>query len=100
MKLREEFLKANPYCQWCLAEHGIFDFAPFDIQELTSGGFMFCDGKHRLFVAKSTEIHHKKGRGKYLCDTSTWMAVSRQGHDMIHANPLTSYEKGYMLPRN
>lgn len=73
MKLREEFLKAHPYCEYCLLE--------------------------AIKVCPSTEIHHKKGRGKYLLDTTTWMAVSNEGHKAIHADPKTSYAKGYMLPR-
>jgi hypothetical protein len=72
-KLREQFLLHNPYCEWSLKE------------------------LNKPVPAK--EIHHKKGRGKYLLDTSTWMAVSSEGHRAIHADPKKSYAMGWMLPR-
>lgn len=72
MKLRAEYLLFHPYCEYfsCFKE-----------------------------IRPSTEIHHKKGRGKYLLDTSTWMAVCRTAHDEIHFNPEESYKRGWMLPR-
>jgi hypothetical protein len=87
MRLREVFLKANPYCQYELMQRfDTWDFTKIVPQILN-------------FVAASTEVHHRKGRGKYLLDVGTWMAVSSDGHKAIHNNPKTSYEKGYMLPR-
>ena len=47
----------------------------------------------------ATEIHHKKGRGKYLNDTTTWLAVSRQGHNRIEAFPVEAKEKGWSVSR-
>ena len=47
----------------------------------------------------SSEIHHKKGRGKYLNDTSTWLAVSRIGHEWIHSNVALATERGFMASR-
>ena len=44
---------------------------------------------------EATEIHHKKGRGAYLNDVSTWLAVSRQGHIKIEENPIWAKENGY-----
>lgn len=47
----------------------------------------------------ATEIHHKycgKDRDKYYLDTTTWIAVSRDGHNWIHDNPKESREKGYL----
>lgn len=50
---------------------------------------------------KSTVIHHRRGRiGKNLLDQSTWMAVSREGHDTIHSNTGWAYMKGYMVNRD
>lgn len=48
----------------------------------------------------ATDVHHKKGRGKYMLDVSTWMAVSREGHVYIHDNPEESYKRGWMLKSN
>lgn len=47
----------------------------------------------------TTEVHHKysgKDRGKYYLDVSTWMAISRDGHNWIHDNPKEAREKGYL----
>lgn len=85
LRLRAEFLKAHPYCQWFEAENDID-------RRVMINGF--------AFVPLSQEIHHRRGRGKYLCDTSTWMAVSRNAHRWIHDHPKESYQKGYLLPRN
>lgn len=47
----------------------------------------------------ATEIHHTycgKDRAKYYLDTSTWISVSRDGHNWIHDNPKESRELGYL----
>ena len=47
----------------------------------------------------ATEIHHTycgKDRSKYYLDTSTWLAVSRDGHNWIHDNPKEARELGYL----
>lgn len=89
--LRNRFLTDYPYCQFYLRENGVKGWdRPFD-----SVSFLI----ERADWPRSEEIHHKRHRGKYLLDTSTWMAVSRTGHLAIHADPKTSYEKGYMLHR-
>ena len=96
MALRLIFLRDHPYCEWWLMENHLpnitfFHSYPYNIR--------VDYGMPLDRIPKATEIHHKRGRGRYLLDTSTWMAVSRAGHDAIHADPKTSYEKGYMLPR-
>lgn len=92
MRLRAEFLKEHPYCQFWLME--TFEKCR-PLPEL-EWMYHFQGG---IGCPPSTEIHHKKGRGKYLLDTETWMAVSNEAHKAIHADPKTSYAKGYMLPR-
>jgi len=45
------------------------------------------------------EIHHTysgKDRSKYFLDTTTWIAVSRNGHNWIHSNPKEARELGYL----
>lgn len=47
----------------------------------------------------TTDVHHTysgKDRAKYFLDISTWIAVSREGHNWIHDNPIESREKGYL----
>lgn len=47
----------------------------------------------------STEIHHKKGRGKYLSVVQYFMAVCHDHHEWIEMNRGEAYEKGYLLNR-
>ncbi len=100
-KLRKQFLADHPYCQVWLLENGLTE------EDIYGLGYL-CSSKGRVFqdndgnfhnVPYSIEIHHRKGRGKYLLDTSTWCAVSREMHDRIHQNPKWAYEKGYLLNR-
>lgn len=49
---------------------------------------------------QATEVHHKysgKDRAKYYLDASTWLAVSREGHNWIHDNPKEARELGYLF---
>lgn len=49
---------------------------------------------------KSTEVHHKKGRlGKNYTDVSTFLAVSREGHNKIELNPEWAIQMGYSESR-
>ena len=50
-------------------------------------------GKHTV------EVHHTycgKDRAKYYLDVSTWLAVSRDGHNWIHDNPKEARELGFL----
>lgn len=47
----------------------------------------------------SEEIHHSRGRHKYLNEVSTWIAVSRVGHMWIHENVALATERGFMSSR-
>lgn len=67
-KLRLKFLKENPMCE-------IYPYL------------------------KSTEVHHTysgSNRNRYYLEVSTWMAVSREGHNFIHNNVSISKQKGYL----
>lgn len=48
---------------------------------------------------RAAEVHHKKGRGKYLLVIDFLMAVCHQCHDKIHRNPAWAAAKGYMASR-
>lgn len=94
-KLRKQFLEEHPYCQWWLSWHG---FTQDDVDDLgyieTNLGF----NMQKIPVPKATEIHHmKKPKQTYLNDTSTWMAVSRQGHEWIENNKAEAREKGFLF---
>lgn len=44
---------------------------------------------------KSEDIHHVIGRaGKLLLDERYWLAVSREGHNLIHSNIKEAQAKG------
>lgn len=49
---------------------------------------------------KAVEVHHKKGRGKYLLDTTTWLAVSQEGHNKIHDYPVWAVENNFKILRS
>lgn len=48
---------------------------------------------------KSTNIHHAKGRGKYLLDVSTWKACSMEGHRKIEDYPIWAKDNGFTISR-
>lgn len=50
-------------------------------------------------VCAASQVHHKRGRGKFLLDTDTWMGLCVQHHDAVHRNPRWAMKQGYMLPR-
>ena len=47
--------------------------------------------------AKSTDIHHKEGRGKHYLNVDTWLSTCRMCHDKIHREPAWAREKGYLV---
>ena len=47
----------------------------------------------------ATQVHHRKGRGKYLLSIATWMPVCHHCHEMIHKCPSWSREHDYMINR-
>lgn len=66
-KLRKPFLEKHPMCQANLPG---------------------CQGG-------ATDVHHKRGRGKWLLVTSTWMAVCRTCHSYIELHPIEATEMGF-----
>ena len=47
----------------------------------------------------STDIHHKKGRGLYHNDPTTWLSSCRTCHDWIEKHPLEAIELGLSIKR-
>lgn len=45
-------------------------------------------------LSSSTDIHHKKGRGKYHNDPTTWLSVCRNCHIWIEEHPKEAIELG------
>jgi hypothetical protein len=50
-------------------------------------------------VAKSTEVHHRKGRGIWLLIVKYFMAICRACHREIENNPEWAKANGYSLSR-
>lgn len=48
---------------------------------------------------QSTDVHHKKGRGEYYLDETTFLAVCRSHHIAIERAPVWAKEQGYSLNR-
>jgi hypothetical protein len=45
-------------------------------------------------------IHHSKGRGKYLLDTSSWVVLCITCHRWVEDHPHDAYEMGFSQLRN
>ena len=45
----------------------------------------------------SEDLHHAKGRGKYLSDINYFRALSRHCHTWVHNNPLKAIEIGLLF---
>lgn len=71
-KLRDDFLKDNPYCQASVMCHGLI----------------------------ATDIHHVRGKiGDKLTDTENFMSVCRQCHIWIHDNDKQARDLGFLKSR-
>ena len=47
----------------------------------------FCKAHLDGCMHIATDVHHSKGRGEYLLDTSTWIPVCRACHNYIETHP-------------
>ena len=66
-KLRDKYLSDYPVCQ-----------------------FKDCQ-------STNVELHHKKSRKYFLCDSESFMSVCRIHHNWIHENCAESYELSYLI---
>ncbi|MHA4844460.1 hypothetical protein ACX0G7_09860 [Flavitalea antarctica] len=48
---------------------------------------------------KTTDVHHMKGRGKYLLDVSTWLPTCRNCHCTIEQDPALAKSLGLSYSR-
>jgi len=48
---------------------------------------------------RASEVHHKKGRGKYHNDITTWLSVCRSCHTWIELNQSEAIELGFSIPK-
>jgi len=66
------------------------------IEFLSKPENMFCAVYPHL---RSDQVHHSRGRGKYLNDIKTWIPTSDDGHKWIEANPKLARERGFTKSR-
>lgn len=45
----------------------------------------------------AVDVHHRKGRGKYLCLPRYYMGLCRHHHSWIHDHPKEARKKRYIL---
>ena len=61
--------------------------------------YPMCQASLHCCTNKSTDIHHKKGRGIYHNDITTWLSVCRNCHNWIEMHPVESKELKFTLKR-
>jgi hypothetical protein len=85
-KKRKAFLLAHPVCQ-------VWQACTFEQRRA------IFDGIEKInFPVLSCDIHHmRKPRSTYLNDESTWMAVSRQGHEWIESHKSEARARGWLF---
>lgn len=72
--LRVSFLLANPQCQ-----------------------VLHASGRCRQ---TSTQVHHRRGRGPYYLQVSTWMACCQACHELIETKRAWAKRMGYLVNRS
>jgi hypothetical protein len=59
-----------------------------------------CNAKINQYCTGATEDpHHSRGRGKFLLDVSTWIAVCRSCHTYIENHPADAQKRGLSFSR-
>lgn len=61
--------------------------------------FKKCQASLRYCQYHATQVHHKRGRGLYLLDLETWLAVCPSCHQRIELNPAWAKLIGLSLDR-
>lgn len=52
------------------------------------------------YVSRATSVHHVRGRGRFLLDAKTWLAVCEPCHRYIHDHPAWAREQGFLQGRH
>jgi hypothetical protein len=61
--------------------------------------YPICEAQLDGCTNYSTQIHHKKGRGEYLLDSTTFLACCENCHHWIELHPTKAKELGLSLNR-
>lgn len=95
-RLREEYLRAHPYCQIWIAERGLDEAEVIATLGYATTGFSFWKGER---VPLSTQIHHRnKCRRARLTDFRFVMAASQKWHDEVENRKSWARDRGYLFP--
>ena len=62
--------------------------------------YPMCQAALPRCTHKSTDVHHKKGRGTYHNDITTWLSVCRNCHTWIESNAPEAIELGFSIKKN
>lgn len=88
-RLRRKFLRERRWCEVGLCR-----------ELLLAGGGVKPEEVRADWVARATSVHHVRGRGRFLLDTKTWLAVCEPCHRYIHDHPAWARERGYLQGRH
>lgn len=104
--LRKTFLTEHPLCEVWLGKRGwrwrTFNAELGALYERTSAPYYAIDFNDLALRIKgapeSVEVHHKAGRlGSNFLDTKTWLAVSREEHEWVHAHASEARARGWLV---
>jgi hypothetical protein len=100
-KLRKEFLAVHQLCGVWLKENNWVQIDSSDLYVWQRGEETISRNVWAMLdfsgAKRSCDIHHTAKRtGPNYLDTSTWLAVSREAHERIHANPSWAREMGFL----
>ncbi len=76
MELRVEFLRDHPWCE--------------------AAAVIWPEQYRNATLPYSGEVHHKVDRRAHFLDVSSWLAVCRESHQWIHANPGQARKLGLL----
>lgn len=97
-KKRKAFLLDHPFCQVWLARNDITEMGDWFYRDSKSGQIYSDLTLLALRPDHACDIHHKAGRtGWRLNDETQWLAVSREAHEWIHANPSEARRRGWLV---
>lgn len=52
-----------------------------------------------ICTTHATDVHHKRGRGQYYLDITTWLPVCRACHNWIELHPIEAKQLGFSEDR-
>lgn len=86
---RRKFLKEHRYCEVRLCR-----------ELLIEQGGVAPEAVREDYVSRATSVHHVRGRGRFLLEPKTWLAVCEPCHRYIHDHPAWAREQGFLQGRH